>query len=1114
MDTVQHHYNELRARLGRLRCRAALLAGMQGLVAAVAAALGLGLLWALLEAALYLSPPARAGLGLVAALLAVSAGAWKLKGLVPHLLSTHRFARHVEAIYPRLAQQVSSALALWQDNRAAELYSPELIAATVQDAAAALRALDTHRLLDRRPLMAGLRRLGVAGGVLGLSLALSPTLRQAAERCAHPLSAYERRPDTRVSVEPGDQSVIKGEDATMLIRFAGELPRTARVRRRRSSEEPWQHEEIVVNRADSTYFQFTQVNRPVDFQVLAGDGSSAVHRITVIDPPRVQRLRLDLQYPEYTGLAPRREEDTGDIRALTGTTVDLTVFASKPLAQAAVVLDDSVTMRASVSGRQARATMRITRDAYYHIELTDAQGVANREPIRYTVEVIQDASPQVQISAPGQDMDLPESMQLLVAIEASDDFAIADVELVHRVNDGPEQRQSLPFTAGPEVHLTHAWDLSGNDLLPEDRVFYRAEVEDNDRVSGPKRSASREFVLRFPSLYELYEEATEAHEEQLDGLEELAEQGRETGEYLEKMRRKVLKREDLTWEQRQELEATIEREADRSRAVEELGQKLEETLEKLEANGLSSEELLEKMAEVRKLMAEVLSPELRRSLEELQEALASEDPRQLAEALREFNQDQQAFQERLDRTIAMLEQVQVEQRLEAVVRQARDLAERQGQINSELGPEAAAERLAAQEDALQRDTDRLQQELRDLEQAMEPFSEQAADKLESQAGKMAEHNFSERMGKMSQQMQARANQQARRQGDALEQDLSEFAASLQQLQQEFVADQKKLLAEDLRRAMRGLLDLSARQEALRDSVLTAPVETAANLAQEQFALTQGVGQIAESLGAVSRRTMAVEHPLAVTLGYALRSTQEAARHLSQRTSGRAVHLQHESVRYMNEGVLLLRQSLQNLAQSSMPSSFAEAMQKMLGLSEQQAQLNEATEQALRDAQRAGRSSQAMGAQMPRLAAEQRRIYEALEQLRRDVRGMGGAEKRVGAIEEEVEDVVEDMQRQRLTQQTLERQQHILQRMLDASRSIHTQGEDERRRRSRTGEDQEYAGPAWLPDDLGQSYDALRDAMQRALRAPYPDEYRSAIQHYYEQLYQDARNGEQEEDTRQ
>lgn len=77
----------------------------------------------------------------------------------------------------------------------------------------------------------------------------------------------------------------------------------------------------------------------------------------------------------------------------------------------------------------------------------------------------------------------------------------------------------------------------------------------------------------------------------------------------------------------------------------------------------------------------------------------------------------------------------------------------------------------------------------------------------------------------------------------------------------------------------------------------------------------------------------------------------------------------------------------------------------------------------------------------------------------------------------------------------------MQRMLDASRSIHTQGQEEKRR-AESGQDQGYSGPGALPADLGQAYDQLRGAMKRALEGPYPEEDRALIEQYDERVYQD------------
>ena len=57
-------------------------------------------------------------------------------------------------------------------------------------------------------------------------------------------------------------------------------------------------------------------------------------------------------------------------------------------------------------------------------------------------------------------------------------------------------------------------------------------------------------------------------------MDELAAEGQAHQEYIERVRRELLKSEELSWEQKKELESTLAAEAERARAVEELAAEL------------------------------------------------------------------------------------------------------------------------------------------------------------------------------------------------------------------------------------------------------------------------------------------------------------------------------------------------------------------------------------------------------------------------------------------------------------------------------------------------------------------------------------------------------------
>ena len=1076
--------------LAALRRRALGLTLCSTLVLALAAGLVFALLWVLLEALFFLSPPWRTGLGISALLATGGALAFALKRHLPVLLSQHRFALFVERRCPPLQQRLISALEL--SGTDPSLHSPALLAAASERAAQLLRAADPAQILDRRPLYAYLRLLGGAVAVVLLCGSLfGDDLAQAAQRCAHPLTTYERPPRTLITVQPGDLEVIKGDDATLQVHFAGDKPRRALIVRRPSAEAPYQIEELVVDRADSVTYIFPQVQRSFRYAIAVGDDRSPEYEVRVIDPPAVKRLRLHYQYPAYSRLPDRIEEEGGDIQGLPGTRVALEIAASKPLSKAALVLDDSLSLAAQLDGATARVAFQLERTGAYYIALVDRKSATNRDPIRYAIQMREDQKPVVAITDPGRDSDLPESLKVLLKAEASDDFSVEEIALVYRVNNGSEQRRALPINPQREMLVSHIWDLSAANLLPEDRIYYHLEALDNNQVSGPQKGQSRQYVLRFPSLYELYSEADQAQEEQLSSLEELAAEGQAHQEYIERVRRELLKSEELSWEQKKEIESTLAAETERARAVEELAAELEKTIDSMKDEGTGSEELLDKLDHIRELMGDIATPEMQQALAELQKAASDPDPQALADALKRFNEDQQAFQQRLDRTIALLEQVRTEQQLRAIVEQAAELARRQSQINRELAAGQSGLRQQLQEGSLQRDTERLAEQIQELSASTAEQNPALSEQLAHRAEDVESKALSERMRQMVRQMRAKSPDAAQQTGQALAADLDALAEDLQQLQDEYLAGEKDQLSRELRRAMRDLVQLSQRQESL----------FADARAQDQFALMQGTSQVVERIAAVGRRTLALAPDLRATIGYALREMHDAALRLGQRDVQRARHPQRKAMRYLNETVLLLRESLDNLAKAQTPSAFAEAMQQLLGLSEQQSQLNQASEQAMGQM-----PSPALQRQIARLSAQQQGLMQALDEIARSLRGHRGAQQRVQAIQEEMRDVLADLQRGRLTQRTRQNQERLYQRMLDASRSIHSRGFDEKRR-SITATDQPYAGPAALPTDRGQTPDLWREALRQALAGPYPEEYRALLRRYYDQIYQDLQERE-------
>jgi len=142
------------------------------------------------------------------------------------------------------------------------------------------------------------------------------------------------------------------------------------------------------------------------------------------------------------------------------------------------------------------------------------------------------------------------------------------------------------------------------------------------------------------------------------------------------------------------------------------------------------------------------------------------------------------------------------------------------------------------------------------------------------------------------------------------------------------------------------------------------------------------------------------------------------------------------------------------------------------------------------------------ARMGRIAGEQGKAQKTLEELAReqkqnpqtDRKTLGDLEK----IAQEMKEVVTDMKSSNINENTLKRQERILSRLLDATKSIHDR-DYEKTRESKTGKEFSRQSPGEI--DL-KSQEGRTKAMQdllRSIQEGYTKDYEELIRKYFETL---------------
>lgn len=830
--------------------------------------------------------------------------------------------------------------------------------------------------------------------------------------------------------------------------------------------------------------------------------------------PQLFDISITIFPPAYSGLPPRsgRPEDRR-LFALYGSrvTVAANVEPNELALQLRMNPGRPLPMSAEASGRRS-VSFPLRERVTCYLEGTIGDTVARSA--QWTLQPQADSAPVVHLTSPSGDVTLEVAGPVPVSVTASDDFLVSAVGLHCRL-EGEQQWRSLPLQVRPGAMVSAGAQLNPTafGLVAGRALVLRAWATDNDTVSGPKTAISAMVTIRLGGgeVGDSGRSATaQAERQQADAFAQLQEAAAE------------LEREVSSALQRLEQGAGPTEIAQMSTRLQEAAQRLAQQASQVEAamaqlearmtlEELVTPELAEKVRQLHQLMREVLDEDLRRALEELQRALEQTDLGRLEMSLEQVREAQRQFLARLDQTLELLRRASLEAELARLRRLAEELARRQAELRQQtdaLARDSNASTRAAEQDQrrLARDTEPLAEQVAAGADSARAVSVELGRDLDALARELLRRDpageMREAAGALGRGRPSAAAEPQGRALEALQLAASRLAEAERAVSQDMRAELTHALGELLRDTLRlsqsqedaelatGRLEAVGTRDLLHAKTLVGP------LRQQQAMLARAVTRLAERMDDLARRTPMMDPTLGREVAAVAEDMMQAAREIEGAQLALARSRQQEAVGRLNEAARRLLDLSAAMGGASAQSMLSEYMKRLQQLAERQRGLNEQTGQAGQQGRQAG---QGAGMSLAQLAFEQAMIRAALEQL---VRGMRGTNDQVadqlGGVPAEMEKVEGDLRSGRVERQTLQRQGQILQKMLEAQRSLYTRQPQERERRAERP--RPYAPPppppALAPDPSRPPN--LRLSPQPA-RPRLPEGYEDMVQAYFERL---------------
>ena len=226
-----------------------------------------------------------------------------------------------------------------------------------------------------------------------------------------------------------------------------------------------------------------------------GAVTSPAYDVVVARAPRVTRIDLDYAFPKELGLAPRTEEDGGDIYAPPGTDVRVRVHTDREAATAQLTLGKGKAIALTPDGSGLlTAALTVVEDNSYRVALADRGGLKNPGDTEYFIRTLDDRPPDVRVIKPARDREVTRLEEVDIEARADDDFGIASMDLVYAIRGGDQT--TIPFDIPSRAaSATGKRTLYLEDLNVQPGDFVSYYVRARDLTRGKQSSETRSDVF-------------------------------------------------------------------------------------------------------------------------------------------------------------------------------------------------------------------------------------------------------------------------------------------------------------------------------------------------------------------------------------------------------------------------------------------------------------------------------------------------------------------------------------------------------------------------------------------------------------------------------------------
>jgi len=925
-------------------------------------------------------------------------------------------------------------------------YSNELILASIDQKIDELKVFDFNEAVQykniRNILMYFFVSIIISAGIFVVN---KDIYIESTNRLIHFNTTFVKPAPFDFHLENNNLQVKKGDSYTVKLKVEGsEIPEIVYINIEGNnylmkSASPGNFEYEMISVINSVRFFFTDLKY-----------NSTNYDLQLLPKPGITGFKTTIIPPIYTGLQKQVIDNIGDLQVPNGTRVEWN-FSGIDIDSVFIVFSDSTKTEAVEKDNLFTASTSFNKSNSYNVFIKNS--ITKPElALSYSVEVIPDLFPEIEIT------EVKDSLQLTRSFfkgNIGDDYGFTNLSFHFNIenSDSAISIPVVPLLIDQEFFFS--FDFSELDKT-EGTVSYYFSVTDNDVVNNYKTTTSDNFTFKFPSR----EEILDNDKEQFDNLESNFEKSRKLAQEIrEDLNNLQLKNMDTNlsdWEKSQMVNDIVSKQ----NRLEQLYNQIKEDNEKLN-NYLNSfnnqnEDLKEKQKQIEELLNEVFTDELKKLMEEFNKLAEQFNSQKMNELTKDMNLTYEDLDKQLERNLEMLKKLKVEQKLQDVIDQVKEIAQEEQTLSEKFAQDKEFEETSQKVEEHQNRTKELQKNLEDaLKLNNEMKKPMNFDEFKEEFQDI-DNSFEQSKSDLNKKNRKKSEEGLKNNTEKLQ----NLAFSMQQMLDMNTKEENMESIANLKQILSNLLYLSFSQENLINSLngIADKDPSLIQINRDQKKITEQSRIVKDSLYSLAMRTPQITSMVNNELLSMQMNMTKAGEDLQEGLFPNARMSQQFVVTSLNNLALMLNEALENLEKQMANSQPGDQECEKPGGNGKpgMGQLKQASDnikqqlQQMIDQMKNGNSQQ-MGQQMGQSLMQ----HEMMQQMLRDIMNNGSVGSEAKSQLQQIDNMLEQNRKELMSKsinaQTLARQNQITTRLLEAEKA-EMERDFEDKRESRTADE--------------------------------------------------------------